>query len=61
MPGSPLDLFTGKALAAGQWTGQAICGFTGSLADGVAHQTTGSIAETVPELLDIFLVGCGDF
>jgi hypothetical protein len=59
-PDSLLDLFTGNALAAGERAGQAICGFTSSLAERVAHEATSSVAEAFLKLLDVLLVGRGD-
>jgi hypothetical protein len=50
-----------QSLATGKRAGQAISSLASSFAEGVAQASSDSIAESLLELLDVFLVGSRDF
>jgi glutamyl-tRNA reductase len=59
MSGSPLALYT-RRLATSEGRSQTIRSFTASFTQRVVGSTACEIAETLLDLLDVLLVGCGD-
>lgn len=59
--GWPFELHKEEALATGKRRCESISGFTSLLSDGVLHSTAREIADALLEVLDVFLVGGGEF